>query len=152
MSISPSNTIRRRRDRVLAAASALLFTATLALPSSTSAQQASWIKTTGTSCASQSTYISFSRWSGGNCYTNRAFGADANLRTSGSDTYNDGFFVGTQPGATPNTDEVYNRWSINVNLCRNANFVTHRNTLSPGTTLFVSNTNGLMSYRGSACT
>lgn len=116
------------------------------------AEQAGWIRTVGTSCASQSGYISFNRFIGANCYTNRAYGADSFLRSSGYDVFLDGYFVGSLDGTATNTFQIYNRWSINVSVCRYANYNNLRNLLAPGVAVSVAGPTGLLSYRGSGCT
>lgn len=147
---SPSG--RATFPRVALVMSALLtaLASVVAVSDSAMAQQAAWIKTAG-ACASQATFISFNRQNG-NCNTNRAFGADANLRTPGQDTFLDSFFVGSLPGAAPNTHSIFNRWTITVRICQLANFVGLRHTIPPNG-LVNTNVNalGLRSYRGNAC-
>lgn len=151
--ISRARPRSRPRPRRVLAALAMTFALTAgllgpAIPAA--ANQASWIKTSG-SCQSQSGYVSFNRLTS-NCKTNRAFGADAYLRSSGLDTYTDNWFVGTFSGATSNTSEVYSRWSVAVILCRTSNYVTHLAGLNTGERIFLGGwTGGLMSYRASLC-
>ena len=120
---------------------------------SAEAQQASWTRTHTASCTSQSGYISFRRGApNGWCYTNRAFGADANLRTSGSDVYLDNFFIGTTINNPANTWSVHSRWTVSVSLCSVANFFTTRAILDTDdvhNVLF--DELGMMSYRSTAC-
>lgn len=143
---------RRRPRRTLAAVlMAFALTAGLLGPAApASANQASWIKTQG-SCQSQSGYISFNRLTS-TCNTNRAWGADAYLRSSGLDTYADNWFVGTFNGSTTNTSEVHSRWSVAVIVCRTSNYVWHNFGLNPGERGFVGgSTRGLMSYSSNLC-
>lgn len=148
----PYQRVRRRRLALLIGS--LMAALVGIMPAATAgAQQATWIKTTngGAACASQAGYVSYNRVVSSTCYTNRAFGADSNLRTSGYDTYNDGYFVGNQHGATRNTDSIYNRWSITIRICLAANFVGASYTLGSGQSIGFGANQGIMSHRGSAC-
>lgn len=121
------------------------------------AAQASWVRTQGSSCATPpSGSIGFNRFLGSspfNCKVNRAANADSFLRTSGSDVFLDGFFVGSNQNTTPNTDTVKNNWTVTVNLCVGSDYFVTRNTLLSGgfTQINTGSTTGLLSYRSSSC-
>jgi hypothetical protein len=121
------------------------------------AAQASWVRTQGSTCATPpSGSIGFNRFLGSspfNCKVNRATNADSFLRTSGSDVYLDGFFVGSNQNSTPNTDTVKNNWTVTANLCVGSDYFVTRNTLLSGGFTQINNgsTTGLLSYRSSSC-
>lgn len=140
-----------RRLRRVAAIIAVALTGTAGLAAPAAAQQANWTKTSELTCQSQTGYFSFNRSSGGLCRTNRAATRDSNLRTSGLDTFQDGFFVGSLPGTSPNTHSVNNQWSITARICADVNFSGQRNTISSGQSQGISGVQGLLSFRGSAC-
>lgn len=140
---------KRRFVRGLAALAALVSVAVVA-PSTTDANQASWSKTSG-SCSSRSGQISYNRLTS-QCYTSRSGGADEYLRNSGSDTFDDNYYIGTFIGATANTSEIHSRWTIPVIICRRPYYVTHLAGLNTGERLGTAGfTGGIMSHSKNFC-
>lgn len=145
-------TDHRPKYRLAGAVCAALFTlgGAVALATPTSAAQASWTRTQGSSCTSQSTHFSFNRHVGSTCYTNHTYDADSDLRNTG-DTFLDNYYVGSLDGNSPNTDNLYNRWTVTARVCRYTNYVGARHTLDSGQSLNIGGTTGLRSLRASAC-